>query len=125
MKYETTKVGVKIYDGDTHIKTAPKKYLKVLERITFPEEGPKFLTNQERLFLEAELIREKLKASLERIHQLAAERLEGAIAVDCFDITVRGDKKDRCELLFDNGEIISCSSTLHRYGSGKQINRLY
>jgi len=132
MKKVKTKQGIKIYDGEKHIKTIPAKYLNVVGRLTFSDDKIR-LNNTERLFLEAELIRDGLKDSSDRTEQLAAEQIEGAICTDCVAVTTKKSHwvekelvyKKRYALIFSNNKRITCGKHLHKYGTGATEFSLY
>lgn len=124
MKKVKTKAGLKIYDSqDNHVKTIPAIYGSVIDRLTFSDKK-KRLSNQDRLFLEAELIRDELKNG-NRQQQIVVERIHGAIAEDCKQIKIRNEEHPRHELWFSNGEKIHCSCALFKFGSGEIINSLH
>ena len=132
MKKVKTKEGLKLYDGETHIKTMPGRYEPVVDRLTISSKGIR-LSKKERLFLEGELIRDDLSNSPERSVQLAAEWIEGAHAVNCVRIRIHCGKfrsgkiryRVKFELVFSNGEKITCKPPLFKYGTGVQETSLY
>lgn len=124
MKKTKTKAGLKIYDlQNNHIKTIPARYETVVHRLAFSGKS-KRLSSADRLFLEAELIRDNLKNG-NRQQQIIAERIECAAVEDCKKVNIRNEDKQRCELWFSNGERIICSHALFKLGSGEITNSLY
>lgn len=132
MWLEKTNKGLKVHENDKHIKTVPFRYKPVITRITFSSDGIR-LNTQDRLFLEAELVRDSLKNSLTRTDQLVAERIEGSIVEDCIQIDLPEGHwelgtfihKRRFVLLWSNKDQITCSAKLFKYGSGEVQKKLY
>lgn len=146
MHLEPTKQGLKLHENDKHIKTVPKKYKSVITRITFSSDGIR-LNDQDRLFLEAELFRDRLKNSLTRTDQLTAERIEGSIIEDCVQIDLQDGHwesgeteiidgeavrpkpvfihKKRFVLLWSNKVELTCNPSLFKLGTGEVQRKLY
>ena len=146
MWLEKTNQGLKVHENDKHIKTVPFRYKPVITRITFSSDGI-HLNTQDRLFLEAELVRDSLKNSLTRTDQLVAERIAGSIVEDCIQIDLpeghweRGEivvidgkvskgkqffvYKKRFVLLWSNKVETTCSSKLFKFGTGEIQKKLY
>lgn len=111
-----TKKGVKVFNGKSHIKTIPVKYIDYIKKIQI-DDSKKRLTLKERFLIEHELFLDSIKSTEKYIYEL----IFNSKPVKTYIVHINSGG-ERYELEYENGVRIKIKKDLHLYFEEKDAD---